>query len=124
MTIAAPAPPLAIPADARYALMRLWAPYRLGAREPRMPHHSTLAVLLALHRRPHYGAELTSIAGDVPRMVARLVARGLIESRAEVGDPHELGRPLRVYWRLTRRGWALAGMVRRLVPAMAGAVTT
>ena len=55
-----------------------------------------------------YGAELVAVtglhSGIVHPALDRLAARGWIEGRDEVGDPHALGRPLRRYYRLTDAG--------------------
>jgi PadR family transcriptional regulator PadR len=56
-------------------------------------------------------------SGTLYPAVARLTAKGLIEAQREVGDPHVLGRPLRIHYRLTVRGASMLPGSPRLTSA-------
>jgi DNA-binding MarR family transcriptional regulator len=70
---------------------------------------SAVAVLLVVAKLERaYTAEIAEHAGIAPvgtlRLLRRLHQLWLVDREQEEGDPHELGRTLRVYYTLTEPG--------------------
>jgi PadR family transcriptional regulator, regulatory protein PadR len=77
---------------------------------PRMtlPTQLVLRALLADPAKEKYGLEICAEAGlpsgTIHPILARLYGFGWVEYRWEDADPHEQGRPLRRYYKLTPAG--------------------
>jgi DNA-binding PadR family transcriptional regulator len=73
-----------------------------------IPTQLVLGVFLTDPEREFYGYELSESAGlptgTIHPILARLEGLGWLESRWEVVDPAEAGRPVRRYYRLTAEG--------------------
>ena len=93
------------------------------ATEPRLTSN-VLKVLGALVSEGELsGSEIaksTSLAsGTLYPLLLRLEDAGWLDSRWEAGEPSDLGRPRRRYYRVTGKGQkAISDVVRNLVPAM------
>lgn len=72
-----------------------------------------LGVLMEDPNRRTYGFELMTQAGiksgTMYPILARLEREGLLQSEWEEGDPGDLGRPRRRYYKLTAAGCVFAG---------------
>ena len=87
-----------------------------------MPTQAVLRFLLEEPGSERYGLEIGDAAGlpsgTIHPILARLERLGWVESRWEVVDPSEVGRPARRYYRLTTDGveQARAGLARAYRP--------
>ena len=96
----------------------------MSERSPRMtlPTQLVLRALLEDPGTERYGLEIGDAAGlpsgTIHPILARLERLGWVESRWEVVDPREAGRPARRYYRLTTDGVELArdGLARAYRP--------
>ncbi|MBU3030086.1 PadR family transcriptional regulator [Paracoccus sp. XHP0099] len=77
-----------------------------------------LAFLTSDPNREHAGAdmsrELGIVSGTLYPLLARMELEGLVSSRWEEGDPKDLGRPRRRFYRITGLGASAAA--RELAP--------
>jgi DNA-binding PadR family transcriptional regulator len=89
----------------------------MGIKEPRLTQQ-TLGVLSALvQARELSGAEIAKVShlqsGTMYPILYRLEEFGWLASRWEEGNPEELGRPRRRYYRITGAGQRKLEQVRR-----------
>jgi len=86
----------------------------MAAEEPHLTYRGLklLRIFIEDVRAEYAGAELMQQAnlssGTLYPLLIRLESLGLLESRWEEGDPAELGRPLRRFYKLTSRGAEVA----------------
>lgn len=85
-----------------------------------MSYHALqlLRLLTSDQSQEYSGADMTRelgiVSGTLYPLLARMELEGLVESRWEDGDPKEMGRPRRRYYRITGIGASVAA--RKLAP--------
>lgn len=90
------------------------------------PMLKVLGALLSNPRDELSGAEIARMtklaSGTLYPILLRLEEAGWLSSRWEIGDPHELGRPRRRFYRVTALGAKRAKeAIRELRPLLGGA---